>query len=203
MEDKKQEIVDRVRDLYRQFGIRSVTMDDAVKEIGISKKTLYQHFTDKSSLVSAVLDCETKERLEEYHDAVNHSTNAIEQMLKFYDLQLKMIKEHNFSMIYDLKKYYPEIHAQFIERKRKGIYEGTLANLRRGKEEGLYRPELNDEIIARLNLMRVEGIIHSGIFSHEDIMTTGFFREMFTYHMYAIVNDTGRKILEKNIDKLK
>jgi AcrR family transcriptional regulator len=203
MEEKRQEIVDRVRDLYRQFGIRSVTMDDAVREIGISKKTLYQHFTDKSSLVNAVLECETKERLEEYHDAVNHSSNAIEQMLKFYDLQLKMIKEHNFSMIYDLKKYYPEIHAQFIERKRKGIFEGTLANLKRGKEEGLYRQELNNEIIARLNLMRIEGIIQSGIFSHEDIMAKGFFREMFTYHMYAIVNDKGRKILEKNIDKLK
>lgn len=203
MIDKRQEIVEKVWALYNEYGIRSVTMDDVVHELGISKKTLYQFFTDKSELVKATLNCESNLRKTQHKDAVEGITNAIEEMLKYYDFQMRMIKEHNPSLTYDLKKYYPEIHAEFLQQKRKGIYEGVLSNLKRGKSEGLYRNDLDEEIVARLNLMRIEALINTGIFNNEEIMTPSFFKELFKYHMYGIVNDYGRKILEQNIDKLK
>ena len=203
MADKRQEVAERACALYNKYGIRSVTMDDVVRELGISKKTLYQYFNDKSELIIAALDCESQRRTQEHKVAIDKSSNAIDQMLNYYDLQMRMIKEHNPSLIYDLKKYYPEIHNSFLDKKRKGIYESVLANLIQGKSEGLYRDDLNEKIIARLNLMRVEAFINSGIFNHEEIMTKAFFREMFTYHIYGIVSEKGRKILEQNIDKLK
>ena len=201
--DKRQEIAERACKLYNEYGIRSVTMDDVVRELGISKKTLYQYFNDKSELIRAALDCESQRRFQEHKAAVDKSSNAIDQMLNYYDLQMRMIKEHNPSLSYDLKKYYPEIHNHFLDKKRKGIYESVLANLIQGKSEGLYRDDLNEKIIARLNLMRVEAFINSGIFDHKEIMTPEFFKEMFTYHIYGILNEKGRKILEQNIDKLK
>lgn len=203
MEDKKREIVEKTRMLYNQYGIRSVTMDDVVKELGISKKTLYQYFEDKSTLVSEVLDCDKNIRMQEFTTVRAGISSAIEEMLQFYSLQQKMIKEHNPSFIYDLKKYYPKIHIDFMEKKRKVIYESVVDNLKRGKKEGLYRIDLDEEIVARLNLMRIEALINTGIFSNDEMMMPHFFKEMFKYHMYGIVNDNGRKILEKNIDKLK
>lgn len=203
MNHKRQEILEKVWSLYYEYGIRSVTMDDVVHELGISKKTLYQFFTDKSELVKAALECETNLRKKQHREAIAGITNAIEEMLKYYDFQIKMIKEHNSSLIYDLKKYYPEIHNEFLNQKRKGIYEGVLSNLKRGKAEGLYRTDLDEEIISKLNLMRIEAFINIGIFSNEEIMTPSFFKELFKYHMYGIVNDYGRKILDQNIDKLK
>lgn len=202
MEDKRQEIVDKVRDLYHEFGIRSVTMDDVVRELGISKKTLYQYFVDKSDLVSAVLDCERSTRMEEYNKTLQGVSNAIEEMLRYYDLQKNMIKDHNPSMMYDLKKYYPKIHNDFLETKRKVIFESVKGNLIRGKSENIYRADLNEEIVARLNLMRIEALINIGIFSNEEMMMPSFFTELFKYHMYGVVNENGRKILEQNIDKL-
>ena len=114
-----------------------------------------------------------------------------------------MIKDFNPSMIYDLKKYYPEVYAKFRETKRKRIYESVLSNLIQGKKEGLYREELDEVVIARLNLMRVEAFTNSEIFKPEEILTKEFFTETFTYHMYGITSLKGRKILEQNIDKLK
>ena len=90
MEEKRQEIVDKVRDLYYEYGIRSVTMDDVVRELGISKKTLYQYFEDKSDLVSAVLDCERSIRMQGY-------TKAIQELLRV-DLKEEheaLAKTHN------------------------------------------------------------------------------------------------------------
>ena len=203
MADKRQEVAERACELYNKYGIRSVTMDDVVRELGISKKTLYQYFKDKSELIIAALECESQKRSHEQNEAIEGSSNAIDLMLNYYDLQMRMIKDHNPSLVYDLKKYYPEIHNSFLEKKRKAIYESVLANLIQGKSEGLYRDDLNEKIIARLNLMRVEAFINSGIFNHEEIMTPEFFKEMFTYHIYGIVNEKGRKILEENKDKLK
>jgi len=203
MEDKQQEIVDKVRGLYNEFGIRSVTMDDVVRELGISKKTLYRYFTDKSELVSAVLECERSLRMREYGEAIQGVSNAIEEMLRYYDLQKKMIKEHNPSLMYDLRKYYPKIHSDFLEKKRKVIFESVIGNLKRGKSEDIYRTDLDEQIVARLNLMRIEALINTGIFNNEEMMMPSFFTEMFKYHMYGIVNENGRKILEQNIDKLK
>jgi len=202
MNDKKLEIVKRVWELYREFGIRSVTMDDVVHEMGISKKTLYQYFSDKTELVMAVMDNVYNKRKSEMIEVLLGKENAIEEMLTFYGLQLRIIREHTPTLIYDLKKYYPEIHEKVSKRKRQNIYDSVLQNLRRGKSEGLFRADLNEEILARLNLMRIEAIMSSGIFSDEEIIAPHFFKEIFTYHMYGIVNNKGREILEQNIDKL-
>ena len=203
MTDKRQEIIDKVTELYLRFGIRSVTMDDIVREVGISKKTLYQYFNDKSELVLSVIDCDSKKKKIEHDEALEGASNAIEKMMAFYNFQMNMVKEYNPSMIYDLRKYYPEMHRKFINKKREIIYENVLNNLKQGKTEGLYRKELNEEVIAMLNLMRVEAIANSEIFKPEELLKSEFLKEMFTYHMYGIVSDNGREILEQNIDKLK
>lgn len=203
MIDKKQEIINKVRLLYARYGIRSVTMDDVVREVGISKKTLYQYFKDKSELITGVIDCDAKLKLVEHDEAMIGAANAIEMMLGFYDFQMKMITDYNPSFIYDLKKYYPNIHQEFVQKKRELIYENVLTNLQRGKSEGLYRQEMNEEVIAMLNLLRVESFVNSEVVKTEEIFTREFLSEMFMYHMYGIVSEKGRKILEKNIDKLK
>ena len=202
MNDKKLEIVKRVWELYREFGIRSVTMDDVVREMGISKKTLYQYFSDKTELVMAVMDSVYEKRKNEMCEVLLGKENAIEEMLTYYGLQLKMTREHKPTLIYDLKKYYPKIHEKVSVRKRQHIYDSVLQNLKRGKSEGLFRADINEEILARLNLMRIEAIMSSGIFSDEEIVAPYFFKEIWSYHMYGIVNNKGRKILEQNIDKL-
>jgi hypothetical protein len=111
--------------------------------------------------------------------------------------------DHKPTLIYDLKKYYPSIFNHFNKLKRESLYNGLISNLKRGKREGLYRADLNIEMIARLNLMRVEGMVNTKIFKQEEIMSSEFFKEMIKYHAYGIVSEKGRKILELNIDKLK
>ena len=101
MNDKKLEIVKSVWELYREFGIRSVTMDDVVREMGISKKTLYQYFSDKTELVMAVMDSVYEKRKNEMREVLLGKENAIEEMLTYYGLQLKMIREHKPTLIYN------------------------------------------------------------------------------------------------------
>ena len=50
--------------------------------------------------------------------------------------------------------------------------------------------------------MRIEGVIHSGIFTVEEMVSPDMFLEVYKYHMYGIASEKGRKILEYNLNKL-
>ena len=134
MSEKKIEIVQKVYELYRQFGIRSVTMDDVVQELGISKKTLYQYFKDKTDLVLAVMEYDFETKSKEYQECFNDQINAVEELINYSLIQLKIIVDHKPTLIYDLKKYYPSVFDHFNKLKREQIYNGLLSNLKRGKK---------------------------------------------------------------------
>jgi len=198
MSDKKQEIIEKVRDLYKTYGIKSVTMDDVAHHLTISKKTLYQYFQDKDELVGAVVECDYNQKnLETKLDST--SLNAIEEVFEYYKMQIRMIQDHKPSFIYDLRKYYPNIFASVQKRMRERIMSNTRSNIINGKQEGIYRFDIDEEIIARLNLMRIEGIMYGDFFEYGESMSPKLFTEIYKYHMYAIVNDSGRKILEKHL----
>ena len=65
MNEELKNIMLKVRDLYRKYGIKSITMDDVARELGISKKTLYHFVTDKDDLVGKFIDNEILVRKEE------------------------------------------------------------------------------------------------------------------------------------------
>jgi AcrR family transcriptional regulator len=195
---EKKDIVKKICDLYKKYGIKSITMDDAARHLGISKKTLYQHFSDKTSLVKEAVNSEVENRHEYLHIFTASNRNAIEDLLMYYKVQIKILLDYRPNFIYDLKKYYPDIYNSYVEIKRERILSSVKQNLIKGKKEGLYRNNINVDIIGRLLLMRIEGMIHSGIFLPEEIFSTEIFTEIVNYHIYGIVSDKGREYYEKN-----
>ncbi len=202
VDNKKNEIVEQVKNLYLEFGIKSVTMDDVAHKLGISKKTLYEYFTDKKQLVWSVLECLAETPQSVYAAKSSKKLNALEELLHYYSIQQKMIQDHKPSFIYDLKKYYPRFFEHFNKLKRTRFINQVKNNLIKGKEEGLFRADLNEEIITRLTLMRMECIISTDLFLDANISNVKIFNEIFRFHLYGIVSDKGKTFLEKNIDKL-
>ena len=200
---KKQEIISGVARLYNKYGIKSITMDDVARELGISKKTLYAYFSDKSELVSDVVDSMIKEKTDLFALQKKGRENAVEELLFIFKYYLSIIKDFNPSLEFDLKKYYPKVYKRVKERKRLGIIENTLANLKRGKKEGFFRPELNEDFISRLYLLRIESLPESDLFTQEEIFSQKLFMEMFFYHLYGILSEKGLAYLKEHAQELK
>jgi hypothetical protein len=152
--------------------------------------------------VEAVVNCNNDDWDKKHEEALEGSSNALEKMLSFFRFQMSMIKEFKPTMMFDLRKYYPDVHEKLVKQKREIIYKNVLENIIQGKSERLYRQELNAEVIAMLNLMRVESFINTTTFNPEEILTPEFFKEMFTYHIYGIVSDKGRELLKEKIKEL-
>ena len=177
-------------------------MDDAARHLGISKKTLYQYFADKAELVQEAVSREILNKQKNFAPLSNSSANALEELLTYHKVQIKMIFDYKPNFIYDLKKYYPEIYNKYVIIKREKIIDSVKQNLLKGIKEGYFRPALDADIISRITLMRIEGMIHSGLFTIDEMMSPKVFSEIFYYHVYGIVTDKGRAYFEKHKQEL-
>jgi TetR/AcrR family transcriptional regulator, cholesterol catabolism regulator len=202
MNEKITEIVDNVSKLYLEYGIRGVTMDDVAHRLSISKKTLYEYFNDKEQLVWAVLDHVKNEWDNRFAANMCDNCSAIDELFYFYEIQVKMIKNNKPAFVYDLKKYYPEVYKHYQNLKQEMIVDHFLGNLNKGQKEGYYRKDMDNEIISKLNLMRIEGIMNNEYFTIEDLLNTELFTEIFKYHLYGIVSEKGRKIIEQKFSNI-
>ncbi len=199
---EKQEIVQKICALYKSYGIKSITMDDVARHLGISKKTLYQYFADKTELVQEAVSSEILNKQKNFAPLSNNHVNALEELLAYYKVQIKMIFDYKPNFIYDLKKYYPEIYNKYVFIKREKIIDSVKQNLLKGIKEGYFRADLDADIISRITLMRIEGMIHSGMFTIDEMMSPKVFSEIFNYHVYGIVTDKGRAYFEKHKQEL-
>ncbi len=202
MNDDLKNILTKVRELYNKYGIKSITMDDVARELGISKKTLYQFVSDKDYLVGKFIDFEIEIRQEEICKCFKSELNAIEELFEISIFMNKLMKEQNPATEYDLKKYYPIHYHNVVKIRRERMYSYLLLNLKKGKDEGLYRQEMNEEIIAKLYLSRSENIHLDALFTVEEFTSIKLFVELLTYHIRGIATEKGINVLENKVKEL-
>lgn len=193
------EIIQRVSELYLKYGIKSITMDDAARELGISKKTLYEHFKDKDELVKQFVEHHMQQMHEEMQKLQTSQVNAIEELLIVSKFITEYLKTISPSVTYDLQKYYPEIWRNINSLQRDRIFQRIRDNMVRGIKEGLYRKDMNIEIIANFYLFRMEmsqtfDLIVESKYTYEELFNTSF-----NYHIRGIANQKGIDYLESKI----
>jgi AcrR family transcriptional regulator len=202
MNEELKNILLKVRELYTKYGIKSITMDDVAMELGISKKTLYQHVADKDDLVGKFIDNEIILRQEEICKCFKTGFNAIEELFEISIFMNRLMKDQNPATEHDLKKYYPHHYYKTVKTRREKIYNYILLNLTKGKKEGLYRNEMDEEIIAKIYLSRVENIHLNDLFTVEEFTSLRLFIELLNYHIRGIATEKGIIVLNKKLKEL-
>lgn len=142
--------------LFLRNGIKSVSMDDIATELGMSKKTLYKTFTNKDEIVLGVMSTHLCQAQGECARFANTASDAVREMLDLSAWADQQFGNVHPSIFYDLRKYYPAAWTLFAEHKSTFILDQITQNLRRGIAEGLFRADLDVEVLARLNLAQIE-----------------------------------------------
>ncbi len=203
MNAELENIIEKVKELFLRYGIKSVTMDDIAAELGISKKTLYQYVPTKDELVDLVVNMEAKRREHMFTNIMESKQNAIDDLIEINNQVNKIVEEYSPTHEYDLRKYYPAIHRKLVEYKRNKLYESMLQNLIKGKAQGYYRQDLNEEIIAKLYVSRVENVLENDLFGQNECMSPLFINEVMAYHIRGISNESGIEYYEQQMNQNK
>jgi AcrR family transcriptional regulator len=152
----KSRILFKGTQLFFRYGVKSVTMDAIAAELGISKKTIYQHFPDKDSLVIQVLECFIAEDLKKWEELDAKYSNVIEKMFKSFEMLKDMLADMNPRILYEIQKYFPEAFQKFIQYKEEITIKKIQLDFSRGIEEGYFRSDIDVEFLARLRMAEVD-----------------------------------------------
>lgn len=203
MELKTRNIADRARGVFLKYGIRSVSMDDICRELGMSKKTLYQYFGNKSDLVSRMLQ-QSFEDFEAHISAIlMEEQNAIDDLLEMSRVIDEHMKEVSLAISFDLQKYYPEIHREYLGKKRDFASGYIRENIEKGIKEGYYRSDLNMDLIAKLYIQKIEDLHDPNYYKLDEKSFAEVFHVMFESHIRGIANENGIRYYEERKKTLK
>jgi AcrR family transcriptional regulator len=203
LEEKAQNIIDQAIQLFTQYGVKSLTMDDLARHMGVSKKTLYQVVTDKADLVSRTIKYYIDQDVCELEKVHEESENAIEEMFMIAQRVSEHLKQMHPSIIYDLEKYYPKAFKTFQEYKVRDIQGCVARNIRDGIEQGLYRDNINIPIVTGLYIGRMDLIFDQQLFPSSKYSPKDVYFEAIRYHIRGIASEKGIEYLKnkfKTID---
>ncbi|NQU88258.1 MAG: TetR/AcrR family transcriptional regulator [Mariniphaga sp.] len=202
MEEKKQIILENVGKLYLKHGIKSITMDDVAQEFGISKKTLYQFFKDKESLVEEVINY----YMENPHFNLNDENNGnpIDRIFALRIHLASILRVYNNNLEFDLKKQYPALYKKLHDFKRKKILNDNILNIEDGKKQGLFRKDIDTEFISKLNVGRMLLTMNPdhNIFDESELASIEIFDKTIDYHLHGICTEKGLKYYKEQLNSL-
>ena len=199
----RERILKTAEELFLKFGIRSVTMDEIAFELGISKKTIYLHFEDKDAIVHEVAIIRMNAEQDICEQIYEQSENPIHEVVR----EIEMMKTHvvtlNPVVVYDLKKYYPKTWALFQQHKQTIFLDITRRNLREGVNQGLYRPEVNIEILSRLRMEEIDFAFDQSVFPNEKFNQFEVHNTFIDHFLRGVLTEKGLKIYEQYISNNK
>lgn len=152
----KERIIAKAREQFFRYGVKSVTMDDIAGELGISKKTIYQHFEDKDAIVHQLMMAEMANDKCEWNELDESSNNVIEKIVKSMDIIRQAFAEINPSAFFDIKKYHPKTWQLFQDHKQNFVMDSIRKELLQGIKEGFFRHDIKVEILVRMRMEQIE-----------------------------------------------
>jgi TetR/AcrR family transcriptional regulator, cholesterol catabolism regulator len=192
LEEIKQIIIGKAEELFLRYGIKSVTMDDIAHELSISKKTIYQYFTDKDELVIMVTRAHLEKEKEEIEKTRSQARNTIEEFM----MLSQCIKESHMKMnpvvFWDLKKYYYQAWQIFEEYKSGVFFDSIKSSLIRGIKEGFFREDINVDVLAALRLEQIQMSFNDKIFPPEKYDIAEVQKQLYEHFVHGVLTEKGK-----------
>lgn len=189
----KQQLIKKAENLFLRYGIRSVSMDDIARELGVSKKTLYLHIENKTDLVEQVFDGRFGEEKEVLEYLEQQDYSAIEGLMRFVKYMIDRLRIMSPSFRYDLEKYYPSVYNKMTNCHASFFLDHMITNIIKGKEEGLYRTDVDEQVVARFFMVMGDAMGHDELFPIKDYPLGELVAKLFEYHLYGVVSPKGLK----------
>ena len=188
-------ILQKAKELFMRMGIRAVSMDDIAAQSGISKKTIYQYYADKDELVDAVMQEEEKSVHNDSKECLKLSHNAVEEILLTLSRVYARFSQMNPLVVHDMERFHTKAHSRFQKMKYEHLYNVIQKNIKRGIKEGLYRKELNVEVITRYRLESIMIPFNMNVYSPAVFSLAEVTKELMEHFLIGLSTLKGHELI--------
>ncbi len=203
MDTKKRDLLLRAGTFFMRNGLKGPNMGDVARELRISKKTLYKYVSDKRDLVRQAIEVLLEEDRKEIHEIISKDINAID---KVYLINMKVgmkLRTLQPSVMYDLKHFFPEADCAINQQHENFTYDIIRQIHRQGIKEGLFRADIDVEILAKINVLLIRAMFDEQRFPQEQYSFAEVHREISNYHLRGIVSPAGEDYINTLRKKIK
>lgn len=197
--ETKEQLLLAITELFMRYGIKSLTMDDISRHLGISKKTLYQFVSDKKDLVKQCVELTVTAEQCMLCEFATEKGNAIDELFLVNKRISEKLQNVQPAVMFDLQKYYPDAWKVMENHKHCFIYDMMVKNINDGVVQGLYRDNVNVEIVARIYVGMIDKMFDTEFFPNNTFSFEILHREIARYHIRGIASEKGREYLKAKI----
>jgi len=199
---KYQSILESAFKIFTENGIRNISMDDLSRHMCMSKKTLYKYVENKADLLQKINEYIHSQIINAISELEKTDLNAIDILLEMSKIPGKLFSQINPIISFEMRKYYPHVFEESSSNRKKLIIDSIRKNLNQGIKEGLYRKDLNKDIIAHLYYKKIEDFHNMEGETMKKYTFDKIFEVMFENHIRGIANKKGIEYFEKQKEKL-
>lgn len=195
--ENRHKIIETATEQFMRFGVRSVTMDDIARQAGMSKKTIYQEFSDKNQLVYEAFSSAIEHDKCEMDKIPNYQDGVVEHLVGLTTYIRKRFADFNPMVLNEIQRYYPQCWQLFEDFRNNHVAEEIKSLLEKGKSEGVVRKEINSELMAILRMEQMMSTFDPLKFPPSKFNQLELQIEIFEHFLYGIFTEKGLKAYQK------
>lgn len=174
-------------------------MDDVAKKAGVSKKTIYQCYTDKSELVNNIVDDMASEQALLFKTCESSARDAVEEVLMKSSATLQTWVPVRTNFFVEMEKSFPGAWKKLVKHKQQVVLPGIISNLEKGIREGLYRSDLAVAFTANMCLHQQESVLQTNSFTIPGRSAGQLLQDLTQFFLHGICTQKGKSKLDKYI----
>ena len=190
-------IIRGAAELFKTYGIKSVTMDSLASHLGISKRTIYEVFSDKDELLIGVLKLMAEKQKELVKRVLDDSENAIVAIFKLLEINMVHFQDMSPAFQADMKKYYHDVLMKKVDKFEVPDYRNNIQLIERGIKERFFRKEINPDLVNRCLYSMVRSVMDQDLYPFEQFTRREIIQNTFINYLRGISTDAGLKLIKK------
>lgn len=196
--ETRNKIIAGAAELFRKYGIKAVTMDSLASYLGVSKRTIYENFSNKEELLTGVLKEMASRQKELVERILEESDNAISAIFRVIEMNM----EHFYTMspvfMDDIKKFHLEILIRKETKCELPDYKNNKVVIERGIKEKLIRKDINDDIVNRTIYLMILSVMNTDLFPIETFSRREVVLNSVVNYLKGIATPEGLEIIRKH-----
>lgn len=195
--DNRDRIIEGAAESFKTYGMRSVTMDFLANHLGMSKRTIYEIFSDKDELLIGVLKWMANRQKELVKKILDDSENSIVAIFRMLEINREYFQNMSPAFQADLKKYHHDVLMQKAEKCEMPDYRNNQQIIEKGIKEKLFREDINPDLVNRCLYNLGRSIMDDELYPFEMFSRRDVIKSIFINYLRGISTSKGLELIDE------